>query len=52
MKKIVFYSVASGVIWYATQALGAGFSVSVFASVMGPPALLMAFIIYRMNRPA
>ncbi len=52
MKKIIFYSVASTIIWYATQALGAGFGISVFASLMGPPALLMAFIIYRMNRPA
>ena len=52
MKKIVFYSVASGVIWYAMQALGAGFGVSVFASLMAPPALLMVFIIYRMSRPA
>ena len=52
MKKIVFYSVASSVIWYATQALGTGFRLSVFTSLTGPPALLMAFIIYRMNRPA
>ena len=42
MKKIVFYSVASTIIWYAGQALGAGFGVSVLASLMGPPALLMS----------
>lgn len=52
MKKIVFYTVASTIIWYVTQALGAGFGVSVFASLMGPSALLMVFIIYRMNKPA
>jgi len=52
MKKIVLYSVTSTIIWYAMQALGVGFGVSVFASLMGPPALLMVLIIYRMNRPA
>ena len=52
MKKIVLYSVTSTIIWYAMQAVGVGFGVSLFASLMGPPALLMVLIIYRMNRPA
>ena len=50
MKNLVFYSIASTVIWYAAQALGVGFGLSVFAALIGPPAIKLALIAHSMNR--
>ena len=50
MKILVYYSIASTVIWYAAQALGAGFGLSMFAALIGPPALKLALIARSMSR--
>ena len=47
MRVMVFYTVAGSIMWAIVQALGAGFGVGLFASLMGPPLLHIAYIVYR-----
>jgi uncharacterized membrane protein len=50
MRNIIFYTVAGSIIWAIAHALGAGFGVSLFASFLGPPLLIIAFILYKNRR--
>ncbi len=50
MKNLVYYSIASTAIWYTAQALGVGFGVSMFAALIGPPALKLALIARSMGK--
>lgn len=47
IRNVIFYTVAGSIIWAIAQALGAGFSVSLFAALLGPPLVLIAFILYK-----
>ncbi len=44
---IIFYTVAGGIIWAIAQALGADLTLTLAASFLVPPLLLMALILYR-----
>jgi hypothetical protein len=47
MRNFIFYAIAGSVFWYISQSLGAGLGVSMFASLILPPLLLVAFMIYK-----
>ena len=48
-RNLVFYFVTSTVISIVAGALGAGFGVVLFASIIGPAVVLLAFQIVRWN---
>ncbi len=48
LKVIVFYTVASTVVWVVVSALGAGIGWSLFLSLTVPPALLVAWALWRL----
>ncbi len=47
MRVMVFYTVAGGIMSAIAGALGGDLGVSLFAGLMVPPILHIAFIIYR-----
>ncbi|MDP2744848.1 MAG: hypothetical protein Q8P00_07280 [Dehalococcoidia bacterium] len=47
MKELVFYTIAGGVIAAVAQAAGASLAVTLFASLLIPPILLLVFRIMR-----
>ncbi len=46
-KILIFYSVASTVVWLVASALGAGMGWSMFLGFTVPPALLLAWALWR-----
>jgi len=50
LKNIVFYTVASSLIALIAQAAGASLAVVLFASLAGPPFLLLIIAVMRYNR--
>ena len=46
-KNIIFYFVASTVIALAAQSLGANIGIVMFASLLGPPVILLAMAVMR-----
>ena len=50
MKNLIYYGITSTAIWYAAQTLGVGFGLSMFAALIGPPALKLALIARSMGR--
>ncbi|MBF8267861.1 MAG: hypothetical protein HW388_1369 [Dehalococcoidia bacterium] len=49
-KNLLFYMVASTVIAFVGQALGASIGVVLVASLVGPPAILLALALMRYGR--
>ena len=49
MKMSIVYGVVGSVLWYAAQAVGFGFATSLFISLLVPPVVHVAYIVY-MNR--
>lgn len=49
-KNLVFYAVSSTIIALVAQALGASMGIVLFASLIGPPVMLLALAIVRYNR--
>ena len=47
MKYLLFYTVAGTIIGVALPVMGAGIGVTLMASLVAPPVLLLAFLIYR-----
>ena len=47
MRNLVYYTVASWIVWFAAQALGASLGWTIFTSLVVPPFLLLALAMYR-----
>ena len=47
---MIFYTVAGGIIWFVAQALGADLTLTLAASFLVPPLLIIALILYRSSR--
>ena len=50
-KNLVFYTVAGSIFWVIAQKLGAGMGVSLAASLMLPPLILIGWMLYKYRRP-
>lgn len=50
MGNLIFYTVAGTVIGLMAGAFGAGLAVTLTAALVGPPAMLLAYQIYRASR--
>ncbi len=49
-KNLLFYFVAGSAIAFVAQAAGANIGVVIFASMVGPPVILLAIVLMRYNR--
>lgn len=49
MKILIFYSIASTVVWLVASVLGAGIGWSMFLAFTVPPALLMVWALRRLG---
>ena len=47
---LIFYTVAGGIIWFLAQALGADLTLSLFASFLVPPLILIVLLLYRAGK--
>ena len=47
---IIFYTVAGGIIWAIAKVLGADLTLTLFASFLVPPLILIALLLYRAGR--
>ena len=51
LRNLIFYSVMGGLLWAVAQRLGAGLGLSLAASLLVPPLILISYTLYKNRGP-